>query len=250
MVENLNELAARVLIDTFAEKSSAEVDLNEVVLKAVRGLRSREIDPDELRSLVETLQARPYSGLTYSRREVSRWFEVDLDEFDETPISQLEPEVLYRHMYFENKFRGWFEEWGYEVSVGEDVDGQEDFIPDVWAETKTLHGNFAVAVTLVCDNPPSTDRVGRMLQSLEMFAPKGGSDFGPRDIYLLVTPFKFTERASKAIARQVEDEDYFVVEIEGDDLHTLEMATDRNSRLSRLHDLVEIAARSQGMKSF
>jgi hypothetical protein len=250
VVENLNELAARVLIDTFAEKGSDGTDLNEVVLRAARGLRSRDIDPDELSSLVATLQSRPYSGLTYSRREVSRWFEVELDEFDETPLAQLEPEVLYRHIYFENTFKTWFEEWGYDVSVGEDVEGQEDFIPDVWAETKTLHGNFAVAVTFVCDDPPSTDRVGRMLQSVEMFAPKGGSDFGTRDIYLLVTPFKFTERASNAIARQVAEEEYFVVEIEGDDLHTLETATDKYTRLSRLHDLVEIAAKAQGTNDF
>lgn len=250
MDENLNELAARVLIDTYAEKSSDVVDLNEVVLKAAKGLRSREIDPSELESLVAALQTRPYSGLTYSRREVARWFEVDLDEFDETPIHQLEPEVLYRHMYYENKFRSWFEELGYDVQIGEDVDGQEDFVPDVWAERKTLHGNFSVAVTLVCDDPPSTDRVGRMLQSLEMFAPKGDSDFGMRDVYLLVTPFKFTERASKAIERQAEEEDYFVVEIEGDDLHTLEMASSSESRLGRLHDLVENTAKARGMKDF
>jgi hypothetical protein len=250
MAEDLHELAARVLIDTFGEKGAETTDLNEIVLRAAKGLRSREFDPSELTTLVESLQSRPYSGLTYSRREVARWFEVDLDEFDETPIAQLEPEVLYRHMYYENRFKGWFEEWGYEVKVGEDVDGQEDFVPDVWAETRTLHGNFAVAVTLVCDEPPSTDRVGRMLQSLEMFAPKGASDFGSRDIYLLVTPFKFTERASKAIDRQVIDEDYFVVEIEGDDLHTLEMAPGPQSRLSRLHDLIEIAAKAHGTSDF
>lgn len=249
MVE-INELAAKVLIDTFAEKSSQAVDLNEVVLKAARGLRNKDFDPAELETLVSNLQKSAYSGLAYSRREVARWFEVDLDEFDETPIHQLEPEVLYRHLYYENRFQSWFEEWGYEVKVGEDIDGQEDFIPDVWAETKTLHGNFSVAVTLVCDEPPSTDRVGRMLQSLEMYAPKGGSDFGSRDIYLLVTPFKFTERASKAIARQVMEEDYFVVEIEGDDLHTLELSPSVQSRLSRLHDLVEIAARARGMRDF
>jgi hypothetical protein len=252
LVESLNELAARVLIDTYAGRGDASGDdLNQVVLRAVRGLRSRDIDPSELTTLVETLQARPYSGLAYSRREVARWFEVDLDEFDETPIGQLEPEVLYRHMYYENRFKAWFEEWDYEVEVGADVEGQEDFVPDVWATTKTLHGNFAVAVTLVCDDPPSTDRVGSMLQRLEMFAPKGGrSDFGARDIYLLVTPFKFKESASRQIARQVEEEDYFVVEIEGDDLHSLELAASPQHRLSRLHDLVEIAARNQGMKDF
>src|SRR5205085_6802524 len=135
-------------------------------------------------------------GFEYTRRTVARWFEVALDEFDQTPIESLQSELLIRHMFYEQKLQDWFREWGYDVQVGEELEGIEgaDFIPDVYAELDTLHGNFAVAATLFCGSPPNTWRVLGMLENIEAFALKG-SEFGERDIYLMITPFKFGEQA-------------------------------------------------------
>jgi len=255
--QSLLEVAAFALADTYSEKSGDGVDperLHELVMKAAGGLKTRaEVDPDSLRDLIETLHARPTfaSGIEYSRRQVARWFEVELDEFDETPFAQLEPEVLYRHIHYEDLLKNWFVEFGYQVTVGEELEGAEgsDFVPDVHASIKTLHGDFSVAITLFCDDPPNTMRALGMLENLEAYAPKG-SEFGTRDIYLMVTPFQFREKASHHIRIQSREEDYFVVALEGNDLHDLESAGSVQGRMDRLHNIVQSVARVKGVEPF
>ena len=85
-----------------------------------------------------------------------------------------------------------------------------------------------------------------MLENIEAFAPKG-SEFGQRDIYLLVTPFKFLEQASTHVRIQSHQEDYYVVTIEGDDLQDLERIPDSEPevRKNRLQELVISAARAK-----
>lgn len=252
MEPNLIELAVRALADTYAEKVIEQPEperLRTMVMQATQALKAHmEVPDDQVSALIETLSSRPAYSSTfeYTRRQVARWFEVPLDEFEQTPMAQLEPEVLFRHIFYESQLANWFREWGYEVEVGEELEGIEgaDFIPDVYACLSTLHGNFQVAVTLFCDNPPNTWRALGMLENIEAFAPKG-SEFGQRDIYLIVTPFKFLEQASTHIRIQAHQEDYYVVAIEGDDLQDLERIPDSNVRKDRLQELVISVARTK-----
>lgn len=259
--ENLSkplvELAVRALADTYAEREdegASEDALRTMVERASRALKGRiELDPSEIDTLVRTASSRPSyaAGFEYSRRQVARWFEVPLDEFDQTPVAELHPDILLRHIYYEQKLQEWFTEWGYDVEVGEELEGIEgaDFIPDVYAELDTLHGNFAVAATLFCGNPPNTWRVLGMLENIEAFALKG-SEFGERDIYLMVTPFKFGEQASNHIRIQGHQEDYYVVSVEGNDLEDLEHASDPEGRKERLQDLIRGVAKAKSQETF
>lgn len=253
MTQDLVELAARALADTYSEKSphgdpEPEV-LRDMIENATRSLRGRvTVNPSDIDNVLEVALSRPAfaAGLEYSRRQIARWFEVPLDDFEQVPMAALQPEVLVRHMYYERKISEWFAEWDYTVEIGEELEGIEgaDFIPDVYARLDTLHGNFQVAVTLFCSQPPNTWRVLGMLENIEAFAPKG-SEFGSRDIYLMVTPYKFLEEASKHIRIQTHEEDYLVVAVEGNDLQDLEQASDSIGRKERLMDLVESVFKTQ-----
>lgn len=252
------ELAMRALADTYAEKMGGELaseeHLRDMLLKATKGLKGRlDVNPEQLQTILDGALARPTyaSGFEYSRRQVARWYEVPPDEFDQTDISNLHADVLFRHIYYESIVSTWFKDWGYSVQIGEELEGIEgaDFIPDVYCELQTLHGNFAVAATLFCSNPPNTWRVLGMLENIEAFAPKG-SEFGQRDIFLLVTPFKFLEQASNHIRIQAHQEDYYVVAVEGNDLQDLEHGQDPLSRMERLQDLVRAAARAKDVPAF
>jgi len=92
-----------------------------------------------------------------TRKNLARWFEIPFEEFGQTPAEQLEPEVLIRHLILENQFQEWLTEWGYDVVMGEDLEGKEgiDFTPDVYGRLNTLHGNFEICENFVCDQPPS-----------------------------------------------------------------------------------------------
>ncbi len=254
MSTDLIKLAVQALADTYAEKNPAgEVTtetLGAVVEQATKSLRSRiEMQSDELSSIVSSaLAARPSltAGFEVSRRQVARWFEVPLDEFDQIPMNNLQPDVLFRHVWYEQKIASWFQEWGYNVEVGEELEGIEgtDFIPDVFAELSTLHGRFQVAVTLFCGSPPNTYRVLAMLENIEAFTQRG-TEFGERDIYLLVTPFKFLEQASNHIRIQSHQESYYVVAVEGNDLTDLERSSGHQDRMERLQEMVMSVAREK-----
>jgi|SRR5687768_266089 len=253
MSDDLLKLAVQALADTWADKSpdagDDQSDLLSLVDRATKGLRGRLDGAPDIGELVAAVGTRPSLsvGLEVSRRQVARWFEVPLDEFDQIPMSTLQPEILFRHIYFEKLLAGWFEEWGYKVSIGEELEGIEgaDFIPDVYAELSTLHGTFQVAVTLFCGSPPNTWRVLGMLENIEAFTQRG-NDFGERDIYLMVTPYKFLEQASNHIRIQCHQEAYYVVALEGNDLQDLERAPDAVGRKERLEDLVGSVARGKG----
>lgn len=252
MSQDLVELAVKALADTYSEKSTgtgpSEGELRTMVEGATRSLRGRiNVDQSGLDAVIATAMARPsYSSGEYSRRQIARWFEVPLDDFEQVPVESLQPQVLFRHIYYERMISEWFTEWDYDVEIGEELEGIEgaDFIPDVYAKLDTLHGNFQVAVTLFCSAPPNTWRVLGMLENIEAFAPKG-SEFGLRDIYLMVTPYKFLEEASKHIRIQAQQEDYLVVACEGNDLQDIEQASDSMGRKERLRDLVESVFRTK-----
>ena len=132
------------------------------------------MDGAEIEALANSVlrDGTPILDAEVTRKNLARWFEVPQEEFSMTPPEQLEPEVLIRHIYLENQFTSWFKEWGYDVEVGEDLEGLEgiDFTPDVYGKLTTLHGEFEICVNFVCDQPPSQYRVRALLETLEAVA--------------------------------------------------------------------------------
>lgn len=200
---------------------------------------------DELTRLAEIIKKSPPSVIQTQMNidTLSRWFEIPRDDFERLPRNKLEPEVLVRHVYLEQLFITWLKEFGYDVTSGIKKLGAEgwEFVPDVYAEMSTLHGVFQVAVNFVCDDPPSTNRVSFLCESLEAFAMKRDPEFSEKDIFMLITPFKFSETASSAILKEDKDHSYYVVKIEGPDLYMLQRAVDGGHRLKLSQDIVKEA---------
>lgn len=203
-----------------------------------------QVDTNEIEDLAQNVLKgdTPFLDAEVTRRNLSRWFEVPQEEFAMTPTEQLEPEVMIRHIYLENLFEGWLNDWGYKVTVGEDLEGREgiDFTPDVYGILETLHGQFEVCINFVCDNPPSQYRVRAMLETLEAYA-TDKSDFKWGDIYILATPFQFGRGTTASIRLQSREEKYSVIKLEGDDLYELRNARDEHSRLIQLMEHAEKA---------
>lgn len=205
-------------VDSASDTAISEIDeLAETVLKSGTQILDAEI----------------------TKKNLARWFEVPFEEFGLTPAEQLEPEVLIRHLILENQFETWLKEWGYDVDVGEDLEGKEgiDFTPDVYGILKTLHGNFEVCINFVCDKPPSQYRVRALLETLESYA-TDSSDFKWGDIYILATPFQFGRGTAASITLQSREEKYTVVPLEGDDLYGIQSARDIWTRHANLMEHV------------
>jgi len=183
----------------------------------------------------------PAIDAEFKRKNLARWFEIPPEEFTRTPPSQLEPEVLIRHLYLEDMFKKWLEDWGYETFVGEDLEGKEsiDFTPDVYGRLKTLHGDFEVCINFVCDDPPSQYRVRALMETLEAYASEN-SEFKWGDIYIVATPFQFGRGTSASIRLQGKEEKYTVLKLEGDDISQLR-GRSSELRLMRLMEDVEKA---------
>ena len=197
-----------------------------------------ELDLSETIAMAQKASGR---GAEMSKRNLARWFEIPSDEFSSMRPEQLEPEVLIRHMSLENQFRQWLEEWNYEVTIGEELEGEADvtFTADVYGKLDTLHGKFEVCVNFVCDEPPSTDRVKSLLESLEAYA-TSKSEFKEGDLYIVATPAaQFTTQAKNALTRQADEERYTVLSLEGDDLWSLQSARDSRARFELLMEHVE-----------
>ncbi len=205
--------AANAITGTYASKG-AEIGIDKVKELMQSALSSLSPKYNTQQSEIEQLLGKikenpPKLEFEITRHNLARWFEIPIDDFDGTPSAQLEPEVLIRHIYLENSFKDWFMQWGYNVVVGDELTGIEgvDYVPDIHARLETLHGNFQVLVNFVCDNPPNTYRVMGLLENIESYAPQGSS-FGKNDVFMLVTPFKFGEKASSSIRVQNKQEDY------------------------------------------
>lgn len=160
----------------------------------------------------------------------------------ETPPSHLNPEILIRHFVLESQFKEWLEEWGYEVEVGEDMEGIEniEFVPDLYAKRNNLHGKFEIVVCFVCSYPPSQNRVRALFETFESYVREGAS-FGERDIFFVVTPFSFGRGITQSITLQNNEEKYTVVPLEGNDLATLQSKKTPDKRLPELIEHVERA---------
>lgn len=180
--------------------------------------------------------------LEMNRKNLARWYEIQEDEFKDTKTEQLEAEVLIHHIILENKLKKWFEEWDYDVELGEEldcIDGNE-FIADVYAKRVSLHGIFEVVICLVCDNPPNTWRVQGLFEIFESYA-RENSEFSSRDILMIVTPHKFGSSIIKSIEFQNKEEKYTVVGLEGSDLSILDNIKDSEERLKELKEHIDKA---------
>ena len=162
--------------------------------------------------------------------------------FESTPVEQLNPEVLIRHIYLERTFEKWLKDWGYNVRVGEDLEGKEsiDFTPDVYGVLKTFHGEFEVYINFVCSSPPSQYRVRALLETLESYATEK-SKFRWNDLYILATPYQFGRGSASSIRLQSKEEDYTVVKLESEDLSNLSRIDDKDQRRRMLMEHVERA---------
>lgn len=205
---------------------------------------SSQINNSQIEELAESIlkSDTPNLDTEVTRRNLARWFEIPQEEFASTPSSQLEPEVLIRHIFLEDIFKTWLSEWGYTVDIGEDLEGLEniDFTPDVYGKLDTLHGNFEVCVNFVCDCPPSQYRVLALLETLEAYA-TDRSEFNWGDIFVLATPFQFGKSTSAAIRLQSKQENYSVIKLEGDDIYELQHARNAQARLLQLMEHVQKA---------
>lgn len=243
-LEDLTKLAAFAFRDTLSDRGSiSEEQIREMLQSGAEGLKPLASMPRE--SLDEIVGGAlalgtPSGNFDYNRRHLARWFEIELDDFDESPVELLRPEVLFRHIFYERSIKEWFEDWGYEVEIGEEFHGVEgtEFVPDVYAQLETLHGKFDVAICLFCAKPASTARVLARLENIEAFAIEG-SDFASADLFMLVTPHQFSEQATNHIRLQTQQEAYSVVPVEGNHLQTLESESDPRARKQRLQDIIQ-----------
>ncbi|HEA26640.1 MAG TPA: hypothetical protein ENH92_05900 [Ectothiorhodospiraceae bacterium] len=243
--------AAMAAIGSAFGKGASGLSMDQVTGWFHRALQSVAGSSEVNSSLIEQLAEKnlkreiPVLDAEFTRKNLARWFEIPQEEFVNTPPKQLEPEVLIRHLYLEKMFKEWLAEWGYVVSIGEDLEGKEsiDFTPDVYGKLNTLHGQFEVCINFVCDNPPSQYRVRALLATLEAYATESGdfkSEFKWGDIYVVATPFQFGRGTSASIRLQSREGKYTVVKLEGDDIYALR-CQDSTSRLVQLMDLVEKA---------
>lgn len=235
-------------------KESIEA-LTMLLKKTVENFQQRGVmKGDEISQLAEVVKKNPPPQIQMQMNidTLSRWFEIPRDDFERVPPDKLEPEVLIRHVYLEQLFATWLEEFGYESMVGSKMLGVEgwEFLPDVYGQMTTLHGTFQVAVNLVCDDPPSTSRVSFLCESLEAFAAKREPEFSDKDLFLLATPFKFSATAHSIILKEDKDHSYYVVKLEGSDLYRLQEAEEKEHRLNLLQAIVKEAYGSGGKKTW
>lgn len=244
MIENIVESIIAALSASGIQSSTE--NLIEWIKNANQSVpgQNGKLDSDKIKKLAEEMHAKGSFnlGLEMSKSNLARWFEVPEEEFIETPKSQLEPEVLIRHIALENMFNKWFDEWTYDVIVGGDLEGLEDIeiVPDIYAKRITLHGAFEVVIFFVCDNPPSIYRTRATFETFESFA-RTGSEFGERDILIIATPFKFGKSITQSIKLQNIEEKYTVVALEGNDIERLQRLTHPDDRLCELINHVDRA---------
>ena len=214
-------------------KSNAEIDSDIATL-----------DTDEIRKIADEMSKTKKFNFQseISWRTLSRWYEIPEEEFRETRNEQLEEEVLIKHIILENKFKKWLEEWDYDVTIGDDLEGVEniELIPDIYAKRVTLHGTFEIVICFVCDNPPNTYRVRAFFETFESFA-RGDSEFSNTDILLIVTPNTFGKGIIQSITLQNQEELYTVVGLEGNDISILDSINDSMKRLLELKEHIEKA---------
>jgi len=243
----VDDLIAKVLSSIAPILAKEGIDSVKSMLKeTVKSFQQKgTMKTDELNDLAKAIKKTPLSEIQIETDAdtLSRWFEIPRDDFERLPKDRLDPEILIRHVYLEQLFSAWLKELGYKVFIGPKMLGVEewDFIPDVYGEMSTLHGVFQVAVNFVSDEPPSTSRVSFLCESLEAFATKREPEFSEKDIFIIITPFKFSGTASSVILKEDKDHLYYVVKLEGIDISALQRCPAPDDRLKLLQNVVKEA---------
>lgn len=204
---------------------------------ALRG----QIDIDDMaRRINET--AGQMGQVAYNEDTLARFLEIPIADLGPLDPESLDLGVLYDHVRLERGFYEWFEEWGYEVELGAPLAGLRgiEYVPDVYGVLTTLHGQFEICISFVCDNPPDENRVYALLGKIEAYA-EAKKSFSHGDIFAVTSPHRFTQEALNAIGLQNEQEDYSVLALDGGDIYVLEQARSKRDRLAEFQDKVREA---------
>jgi hypothetical protein len=180
--------------------------------------------------------------IAYNEETLARFLEVPISDLSTLSPETLDTRLLYDHVRLEGEFEGWLQEWGYEVEMGCELAGLRgvEYKPDVYGKLSTLHGEFEICINFVCDYPPSEDRIFALLGKIEAYA-EAKKSFSFGDIFLIVTPHRFTKGGINAMGLQNEQESYTVLPLEGGDIYVLENARTPRDRLHELQDKVRQA---------
>lgn len=200
-----------------------------------------QIDVDAMAVKIQT-SAAAVGRVAYNEETLARFLEIPLPDLASVNSDSLDMGVLYDHVRLEGEFIQWLSEWGYEVESGCEKVGLKgiEYLPDIYGVLKTLHGEFEVCVSLVCDSPPSEDRVFALLGKIEAYS-ENKSEFSTGDVFIVATPRRFTQASINAITLQNEQEKYYAMRLEGGDIHALEKAEDSKERLNVLEDKIRQA---------
>lgn len=205
-------------------------------------LKNARIDSAKVKEIAEKLGNKAEFQVSQESniKNLARWYEEDEEQFKSKKRKGfLEPEILIRHIIYEELFSQWFNEWHYEVTIGKDFPGLDglEFNSDIHAKRRTLHGEFEVIIIFVCSDPPDIDRILSTFEESEAWV-KGDKKFSERDIFIVATPFSFTTRAVQAMTRQDKEEKYTVLPLEGDDIERLSSLSEEK-RFTTLIEMVE-----------
>jgi len=200
-----------------------------------------QVDIDKLAMKIQE-DAGHVGRIAYNEETLARYLEIPLPDLSDITPENLSSHTLYDHVKLEREFQEWLEEWGYEVELGCSLTGLRGiiYIPDVYGKLSTLHGEFEICVSFVCDSPPDEDRVYALLGKIEAYA-EAKSTFSYGDIFTVITPHRFTQASINAISLQNEQECYSVFPLEGGDIYVLENAQSGKDRLHELQDRVRQA---------
>ncbi len=237
-----SHLAAKGIEITF-EKAK---DLVELVMEKDPVLKN-QVDVDEMARQIQST-AGQVGRVAYNEETLARFLEIPIVDLQHLTPEALEPQMLYDHVRLEGGFQDWLSEWAYDVELGPSLIGLRgvEYIPDVYGILNTLHGEFEICISFVCDDPPDEDRVFALLGKIEAYA-EAKKSFSYSDIFMVVTPHRFTQGAINAIGLQNEQERYSVFCLEGGDIYVLEKAREAKDRLSELQDKVREAEEESRM---
>ena len=201
----------------------------------------RQIDVESMSEKIMQ-SAGSVGRVAYNEETLARFLEVPIADLSSVDPDSVDMALLYDHVRLEGEFHEWFTEWGYVVEVGAALIGLRgiEYIPDVYGKLNTLHGQFEICISFVCDDPPDENRVFALLGKIEAYAEAKGS-FSQGDIFAVTSPHRFTQGALNAIGLQNEQEAYAVLPLEGGDIYVLENAPSPRERLEELQDKVREA---------
>jgi len=204
---------------------------------------SETVDVDKIASCIQNATKSTQVGqVAYNEETLARLLEIPVPDLATLRPETIELGVLYDHIRLEAESKAWLEEWGYQVQTGCPLVGLRgvEYVPDVYGVLSTLHGQFEICLSLVCDSPPDEDRIFALLGKIEAYA-EAKQSFSFGDIFAIVTSHRYTQGATNAMELQNEQENYSVIPLDGGDVYVLENSPSPRDRLEELQDKVRQA---------